>query len=88
MTEQEVRDAMKLQSWSFLRRERRGRSYIYAARKTQGKRREVYIGSFAKLAQLTLDQLTAKLASIVAEPCSIGKNAAPPVRASGAAPAR
>ncbi len=61
MTEQEVREALKSFGWSFLRRERRSKSYVYAARKMQGKRIEVYIGSFAKLAQLTLDQISTKL---------------------------
>jgi ORF D-335-like protein len=61
MTEQEVRDALKVYGWSFLRRERRRRSYVYAARKMHGKREEVYIGSLANLTQLTLDQLRAKL---------------------------
>ena len=61
MTEQEVYDIVKLYGWSFLRRRRRSRSYVYAARKMQGKRKEVYIGSIGGLAQLTLDQLTTKL---------------------------
>ncbi len=65
MTEQEVRNAIKSHGWSLLCRERRSRSYIYAARKVQGKRKEVYIGPFAKLAQLTQDQLTSKLTGIV-----------------------
>ena len=64
MTEQEVREAIKMHGWSFLRRERRSNSYVYAARKVQGKRREVYISPFTKLAQLTLDQLNAKLRSV------------------------
>ena len=65
MTEQEVRAAMKSYGWSFLRRERRSRSYVYAARKVRGKRVEVYIGSFATLAQMTLDQLMTKLGIVV-----------------------
>jgi hypothetical protein len=65
MTEQEVRETMKSYGWSFLRRERRSRSYVYAARKVRAKRVEVYIGSFTALAQLTLDQLITKLGIVV-----------------------
>ncbi len=71
MTEQEVRDTVRLYGWSFLRRERKSRSYVYAARKMQGKRKEVYIGPFTKLTQLTLDQLTEKLVGIVVHKCSM-----------------
>jgi hypothetical protein len=66
MTEQQVRETVRLYGWSLLRRERKSRSYMYAARKVQGKRKEVYIGPFAKLTQLTQDQLTSKLTGIVA----------------------
>jgi hypothetical protein len=61
VTEQEVRETIRMHGWSFLRRERRSKSYVYAARKVQGKRREVYIGPFTRLAHITLDQLNAKL---------------------------
>jgi hypothetical protein len=61
MTEQEVRETMKLYGWSFLRRERESKSYIYAARKEQGKRKEIYISSFTKLTHLTLVRLVEKL---------------------------
>lgn len=63
MTEQEVREALRSSGWSFLRRERRRKSYVYAARKVQGKRREIYIGPFASLAQLRLDQIAEKTGS-------------------------
>jgi hypothetical protein len=66
MTEQEVRETVRLHGWSLLRRERKSRSYMYAARKVQGARKEVYLAPFAKLTQLTLDQITQKLTSIVA----------------------
>ncbi len=49
MTEQEVRETMKLQKWSFLRRPRNSRNYIYAARKVHGRRQEVYIGSLNRV---------------------------------------
>jgi hypothetical protein len=61
MTEQEVRETMKLHGWSFIPRKRKSRNYIYAARKVQGKRLEQYISPFAGLTQLTVDQLVVKL---------------------------
>lgn len=65
MTEQEVREVIKSNGWSFLQRERRSRSYVYAARKVRGERIEVYVSAFTKLAQLTLDQLRKKLGIVV-----------------------
>lgn len=61
MTEQQVREAIRLRGWTFLRRQRWNRSYVYAARRIRGTRKEVYIGSVTSLARLTTDQLTAKL---------------------------
>jgi hypothetical protein len=84
MTEQEVREIMKSQGWSFLRRERRSRSYMYAARKWQGKRKEVYIGPFTGLARLTLDQLIMKLI-VGRTPVDVDKKATPQLAANGAA---
>lgn len=65
MTEQEVRDAVRSHGWSFLPRTRRSKSYVYAARKVQGQRKEVYISPFANLAWLTSEQLVAKLTDVV-----------------------
>lgn len=66
MTEQEIRAAMRLYGWSFLHRKRRSRSYVYAARKQGGKRKELYIGPITAIAQLTLDQLMEKLQIVAA----------------------
>ncbi len=66
VTEQQVREALKSCGWSFLRRARRQKSYVYAARKMQGKRKEIYVCPLEKLALLTCDQLTTKLTDIVA----------------------
>jgi hypothetical protein len=86
MTEQEVRKVLKSCGWSFLRRERRSRSYMYAARKTRGKRKEMYIAPFTKLAQLTLDQLVTKLQIVELTPVDVdSKKATPQLAANGAA---
>ena len=61
MTEQEAREAMKLYKWSFLRRPRNSRDYVYAARKVQGQRREVYIGPLASLEAMSVETLVGKL---------------------------
>jgi hypothetical protein len=61
MTEQEVRTIMKAYGWSFLRRLRKKHSYVYAARKVHGLRKEVYIGSLASLEAMTIDSLVGKL---------------------------
>lgn len=68
MTEQEVREALKLHKWSFLRRPRKSHNYVYAARKVQGRRQEVYIGSLASLETLTVEALVDKL--MLTENCS------------------
>ncbi len=61
MTEQEARDTMRAYRWSFLRRVRKGHDYVYAARKTHGRREERYICSLESLAALTTQTLTEKL---------------------------
>ena len=61
MTEQEVRSIVKSHRWSFLRRIRNGRVYVYAARKRAGKREEMYIAPEITLAAWTVDQLERKL---------------------------
>jgi hypothetical protein len=61
MTEQEVRATMKAYGWSFLHRLRKNRSYVYAARKVHGLRKEVYISSLTSLEAMTVDILVEKL---------------------------
>ena len=61
MTEQEMRDTVKQCGWSYLRRLRKGHWYAYAARKDEGKRREVYIGAISKLAGFSPEGLKQKL---------------------------
>jgi len=52
---------MKQCGWSFLRRKRRSREYVYAARKDQNRRIERYICPLAKLAELSRNSLIVKL---------------------------
>ncbi len=67
MTEQEARAAMKQHRWSYLCRTRRnGLNYVYAQRKVEGKKREKYICAYSALDKLDIEQLMAKLTSIVA----------------------
>lgn len=63
MSEDEARAAMKACGWSYLRRERDGNWYVYAARmrRKAGGREERYIGSMASLASLTVEELKRKL---------------------------
>lgn len=61
MTEQEAREVMKLHKWSFLRRPRNSRNYIYAARKVHGRRQEVYIGPLNSLETMAVEVLVEKL---------------------------
>ncbi len=68
MTEQEVREAMKLYKLSFLQRPRKSHDYVYAARKVHGQRQEVYIGSLASLESMTVETLVDKLT--LTENCS------------------
>lgn len=64
MTEREMRDTVKQCGWSYLRRMRKGHWYAYAARKDEGKRKEVYIGAIAKLAVLSSEELKQKLSGM------------------------
>ena len=57
MTEQEARDTMRACGWSYLLRPRGKRTYVYAARKEQGQRKEVYVSPLASLESLTVDTL-------------------------------
>jgi hypothetical protein len=61
MTEQEARDTMRAFRWSFLRRVRKGHTYVYAARKVHGRRREIYICSLASLEIRTVEVVVEKL---------------------------
>jgi hypothetical protein len=65
MTEQEAREALKGYRWSFLRRVRKGHTYVYAARKVHGRRREVYICSLASLETRTVEAVVEKLIHLV-----------------------
>ena len=58
MTEQEAREIMRSCGWSYLLRTRKGKfKYVYAARKEQGQRKEVYVSPLAKLESLTVEKL-------------------------------
>jgi hypothetical protein len=75
MTAQEVKTALKAQGWSYLPRTRKGRSYIYAQRKLNGKKIERYICSLAALAEFTIDRLLVKLHyNVLPATTSIGSN--------------
>ena len=78
MTEQEVRTAMKKHRWSYLPRTRKGRSYIYAQRKVDGKKTEKYVCAYTSLAQLSLSQLLIKL-QVVAQSVEESFNTIPSV---------
>lgn len=65
MTEQEMREVLKSYRWSFIRRTRKNHAYVYAARKVQGLRREIYIGSLASLENMTVEGVVEKLARIL-----------------------
>ena len=61
MTVQEVKEQLREQRWSFIRRMRKERAYIYAARKVGGQRKERYITPLTSLETLTTEVLMAKL---------------------------
>jgi hypothetical protein len=61
MTVQEVKDAMRVHRWSLIHRMRKNHTYIYAARKVGGQRKERYIAPLSTLETLTLEALVEKL---------------------------
>jgi ORF D-335-like protein len=61
MTEQEAREIMHACGWSYLLRPRGKRTYVYAARKEQGQRKEVYVSPLASLESLTVEKLKSLL---------------------------
>ncbi len=65
MTVQEVKDTMRAHRWSLIRRMRKNHTYIYAARKVSGERKERYIAPLSSLEALTVEVLVAKLTGIV-----------------------
>lgn len=61
MTTQEIQAILKAEGWTYLPRGRKGRSYIYAQRKINGKKIERYICSLATLASITIGEIFVKL---------------------------
>jgi hypothetical protein len=62
MTEEEAKAILKARGWTWhIRTRRRGTPYLYAARRTQDKMYERYIGPLSRLPNLSEQELIAKL---------------------------